>query len=601
MNDENREQPPPLNPQGLIENHFLGTLSDDESKRLEELLTNDPEMRKAYRRAAAVDSMLRDQAQKQAAESVAIDVSQASKWKPLLAVAAGLVLAIGTSFFILNWQLDGSLPVLAEMSGTVTIVKSNQERVQATAPVALEPTDLVEVGSKGYVTIQFPDEATHLQLLAGGQARFASTGDGKAITLDRGTLQAEVAKQPDGSPMTLMTPQAKVTVIGTRFRLDTDQERARLEVREGLVELEKRDESESVRVKAGQFVEARAGEPLVVQYLTSLDFGQRIIGVQQMAATIGPNEPAVPDLTYQVPAAVIVKRMEAMGVSLVMIRVSQIDQNPLVKFVQKLKENEGGSLAIILSDSLPHIERTNRRKELAGNLAKSFNALKENGLGDLVKGCHLGKNDLLNGRPSTSEQWEERFAQVLDLLTQLNGLTKEAFKGRTILIHGEGGGANFKGVSEAYGKADFDQLMGQQCANYAFAFELMDMGAPPQGAGASVEQWEAHFKNHCGLGEWSGLDKPLVFVGGGDGGLLPRSLEPGFQPEDGSNNQVFAIRNVFRESSWSHFIFGPMVRKKCNCDGARPVLHHAVEGKLKGQEPQLFDWNGWKDGVLTGE
>ena len=49
------------------------------------------------------------------------------------------------------------------------------------------------------------------------------------------------------------------------------------------------------------------------------------------------------------------------------------------------------------------------------------------------------------------------------------------------------------------------------------------------------------------------------------------------------------------------FIFGPMVRKKCNCDGARPVLHLAVEGKLQGQEPQLFDWNAWKNGDLAAE
>ncbi len=600
MSDEHSEAAP-LDPNQLIENHFLGTLSDDESKRLEELLANDPNMRKAFRRAAAMDSMLRDQAQQQKAESVTADVSRKISWAPWLAVAAGLVLAIGASFFVLNWQSDGSRPVLAEATGPVTIVKSDQERVVATAPVTLSPTDLVEVGPKGQATIQYGDEGTRLQLLGGGQARFASTEVGKTITLDRGALQAEVAKQPEGLPMTLMTPQAKVTVIGTRFRLDTDKERARLEVREGLVELEKRDESESVRVKAGQFVEARDGEPLVVQSLTSLDFGKRIIGVQQMAVTREPNEPAVPDLTYQVPAEVIVKRMETMGVSLVMIRVSKIDQKPLVQFVQELKENGGDSLAIILSDSLPNMERTNRRKELAENLAKSFNALEENGLDDLVMGCHLGENDLLNGQPSTSEQWEERFDQLLDLLSQLNGKTNEALKARTILIHGEGGGANFKGISEAYRRADFDQRMGKQCANYAFAFELLDMGTPSQGAGASIEQWEAHFKNHCGLGEWSGMDKPLVFVGGGDGGLLPRSLEPGFQPEDGWNRKVFAIRNVFRESSWSHFIFGPMVGKNCKCNGAQPVLHHAVGGKLQGQEPQLLDWNGWKDGVLAGE
>jgi hypothetical protein len=610
MNDENLEDQSPLNPQDLIENHFLGTLSNDESKRLEELLTNDPEMRKAFRRAAAVDSILRDEAQKQSAEPKTVVVSWKEKWKPALAAAAGLVVLMGLTVFLLKHQPEGQTPVLAqtsgnpvlaELSGPVTIVKPNQERITATPQAILEPNDLVEVGPKGYATIQFPEETTHLQLLAGGQAQFASGKKGKAITLNQGTLQAEVAKQPEGSPMTLVTPQAKVTVIGTRFRLDTDKERARLEVREGLVELEKRDESESVRVKAGQFVEARDGEPLVVRSLTSLDFGQRVIGVEQMAATINPAEAKVPDLTYGIPPETYVKRMETMGVSLVMIRVSKVDQQPLVKFVQELKENGGDSLAIILSDSLPHMEKTNRRKELAENLAKSFNALEKNGLGDLVKGCHLGENDLLNGQPSTSEQWEERFDQVLDVLTQLNDKTKEAFKERTILIHGEGGGANFKGISEAYGKADFDQLMKQRCANYAFAFELLDMGAPPQGVGASIEQWEAHLRNHCGLEEWTGLGKPLVFMGGVGGGLLPRSLEPGFQPEDGWNRKVLAIRNVFRESGWTHFIFGPMVGKSCKCELARPVLHHADGEKLQGQEPQLFDWNAWKRGVLAAE
>jgi hypothetical protein len=293
--------------------------------------------------------------------------------------------------------------------------------------------------------------------------------------------------------------------------------------------------------------------------------------------------------------------MEVMGVSLVMIRISKVDQNPLVDFVRALKENGGGSLAIILSDSLPHMERPNRRKELAENLAKSFNALEENGLSDLVKGCHLGKNDLLNGQPSTSKQWQERFDQVLNLLSQLNDKTDEAFKMRTVLIHGEGGGANFKGIREAYRMADFDNPMRQQCANYAFAFQLLDMGAPSQRDEASIEQWENHFRNHCGLEEWTGLNKPLVFVGAAGRGLLPRSLEPGFQPEDGWNKKVFALRNVFRKSEWTHFIFGPMIGKVCKCEGARPVLHQADGGKLKRQEPQLFDWKAWGKGVLVTE
>ena len=49
------------------------------------------------------------------------------------------------------------------------------------------------------------------------------------------------------------------------------------------------------------------------------------------------------------------------------------------------------------------------------------------------------------------------------------------------------------------------------------------------------------------------------------------------------------------------FVFGPMVGKNCKCNGAQPVLHHADGEKLKRQEPQLFDWNAWKTGVLRAE
>ncbi len=591
MSGPEQGQDHPPDPQDLVEDYFMGRLSAEEAARLQELLVQDPALRDDFRHAAELDAILRDTAAMQAEEPGPLP--RKLGWRPVLAAAACLVLSLG--LFMALREPAHPQPLLSELRGSVGIIRGEQPRVAASPLTTLKPDDLVVLGASSAATIAFPNESTRLELLSGARARFRSDRAGKQVALVHGVLKAEVAKQAGGAPLVITTPGAKATVVGTRFSIEAREKKTRLMVDKGSVELAERAGAASVLVERNHFAEVREGAPLQVRPLFALDFSQRIIGVQQKAALREPKIPVVPDLSYGVPPSVIARRMRAMGVNLVMIQVSHGDQQPVVQFVQGLKENAGGALSIVLSDWKWHLDQAAKREELARDLATCYTALAEAGLDDMVKGCHFGENDPLDGKPSTAGQWTKRFDHIVDLAGRLNDKTGQAFTSRSILIHGEGSGAHFKGILAAHAAADFEERMLRKCRNYAFAFQLLDAGVP--GPGSSVVQWQAHFNDHCGLDEFTRLGQAIVFVGSTGDGLIPRSLEPGFRPEDGWNNQVRALRKVFRDTKRLHFLFGPMLRNACTCDRAKPVLHHASGNKLILRDQQISDWSAWKNGV----
>ncbi len=59
---------------------------------------------------------------------------------------------------------------------------------------------------------------------------------GKQLRLLKGSLNAEVAPQPEESPMRLFTPGAEAVVLGTRFTLNADPANRELAVQKGRCE-----------------------------------------------------------------------------------------------------------------------------------------------------------------------------------------------------------------------------------------------------------------------------------------------------------------------------------------------------------------------------
>jgi hypothetical protein len=263
--------------------------------------------------------------------------------------------------------------------------------------------------------------------------------------------------------------------------------------------------------------------------------------------------------------------------------------------VKLLKCNGGASLAIVISDRKWGLDEENNRQSWAEGIAECFRAMEAVGCADMVKACRFDENDPLNGKSSTVTQWTERFNNIVQAMDILNKLTDDAFTRRTVLMHGEGYGSNFRGIREAHADSDFEAQMATRCANYGFTFKHFDTGEPAGGKHASMAEWEAHFRNHCGLDEFAAFGKPLVFVGNAGDGLFPNSLVNPPSPPKPWCNQVIALHRIFRAHGWHHFAFGPMIQP--SDDKGRTVLHHANGTQLVNRKTQISDWLAWRNGV----
>ena len=161
---------------------------------------------------------------------------------------------------------DSVVAILKRVQGEVFIFKeSAADRTPAKSGMTLLAGQAVLTeGSRSSVVVEYPD---HTWLEIAGETTVSSLTDKKdksrkLVTLDRGTLIADVAKQPHEKSMVLRTPQAEVAVLGTRFTLATGRESTRLQVEEGAVKFTRTEDRRSIEVRSGYFAVAAADQPL---------------------------------------------------------------------------------------------------------------------------------------------------------------------------------------------------------------------------------------------------------------------------------------------------------------------------------------------------
>jgi len=168
------------------------------------------------------------------------------------AVLAG-VLAATAVIMLAFWLRSPAIATLTAAEGAATIVRAGKEQ-PAHRGSCLIAGDTLHVTNRlgATATVRYPD-ATQLLLSSGSLGKFETGGSGgKEIRLTEGSLHARVSKQPAGKPLTITTPQATVTVVGTEFSLDVADARTQLEVHEGLVRMTRKDGRDAVEVGAGQ-------------------------------------------------------------------------------------------------------------------------------------------------------------------------------------------------------------------------------------------------------------------------------------------------------------------------------------------------------------
>jgi hypothetical protein len=184
----------------------------------------------------------------------------------MFAAAAAFVAVVGAT---LIWRIRSTqeAPTIASVEhvrGEVLITSSDGEDLAAEGVALGAGQGLRTVGSRSLVLVRLLD-GTEFEL--GGESaldRIDETPAGKAALLSRGTLRASVAPQPAGRPMTIASPQASATVLGTRLQLIVDPKArsTRLEVEEGKVRLARMQDGQKVDVSAGSFALAAPGVPM---------------------------------------------------------------------------------------------------------------------------------------------------------------------------------------------------------------------------------------------------------------------------------------------------------------------------------------------------
>jgi hypothetical protein len=133
-------------------------------------------------------------------------------------------------------------------------VQTDAGRAAAKAELGLIPGQEIHTGRSSFAVIKITD-GTRITLSADASLRLTSdlkAGAGRGFHLSRGSLRADVAKQPAGAPMIFATPTAEARVLGTELVLFAGSEATRLEVRTGKVRLTRKDDGAFADVAAGQ-------------------------------------------------------------------------------------------------------------------------------------------------------------------------------------------------------------------------------------------------------------------------------------------------------------------------------------------------------------
>ncbi len=257
----------------LIEAVVNGDASDQQRRQLEQRLLDDEGARDAWLNYVNLHAALgrwflsSDSAQAIADNDIAdfaLLMSREGLAKPSrrrgyvawlgMLVAVGLLLALG--FYQSPWfRPDRDLstasgPLMVQRSGDVKIQAADGSTMAATGNGTVRSGEtVITAGDEDRVVLRY-DDGTEIVLHGCSTLTIdRSPRGGKQLLLKAGLLQADVAPQPAGSPLWIVTPQARVRVLGTRFELSADEyDGTRLDLESGRVELVRSNEK-PVRVE----------------------------------------------------------------------------------------------------------------------------------------------------------------------------------------------------------------------------------------------------------------------------------------------------------------------------------------------------------------
>ena len=192
-------------------------------------------------------------------ETMASKRGAGSRRKLWVAAAAAILVGIVGIFFL---SREGQEPIVVVDRAQGKVVRSDGSAI--VAGERLFAGEGVGTNGQGRAVLRFND-GTRVELAAQTQISGLAAEEGKKLFVARGTVLADVAKQPPGRPMAIRTPEGEATIIGTKFAIEVKSGSTRLEVEKGLVRLTRLADRKFADVAAGQYAVAAANEDPVAR------------------------------------------------------------------------------------------------------------------------------------------------------------------------------------------------------------------------------------------------------------------------------------------------------------------------------------------------
>jgi hypothetical protein len=257
MNRDNSEQWPEL-----IQLHLDGIASDQEVKKLSEKLESCSETRSLYLKlqqihAILIDGEFEEPLTNDSEHRVLELISNLEQSNRILrkrrfvftlgSIAAAVLVMLG------SWSLwssqDETIVEITSIQGAVqwtgdggNVIEELKEG-QALTGGTIETRSIDSV-----VELRFRDGST--VSISGGSVLTISDDGQKKLYLRSGVLSADVERQ-HARPMIVVTPAARLEILGTRFDVMANPERSKVSVRQGLVRAVRLSDGRSVKVAGG--------------------------------------------------------------------------------------------------------------------------------------------------------------------------------------------------------------------------------------------------------------------------------------------------------------------------------------------------------------
>lgn len=176
----------------------------------------------------------------------------------MAAIAAGLLFVVfpvgsndDSKYTIAQLDPHGSIVRILDIDGKPRLVQAMDHPLNLRTNETIETSQAIDTAQIVYA------DGTKLELLGETRIRLSQTRDGsKQIAILSGLVQADVATQPDGRPLRIITQAATLEVLGTTLGVEVRDASTQLGVATGIVAMTRKSDGQRVEVEAGRFATA---------------------------------------------------------------------------------------------------------------------------------------------------------------------------------------------------------------------------------------------------------------------------------------------------------------------------------------------------------